>query len=279
MATSKADNVLANLVGAEGEGMQYYSPHLMRALDIGMMDAVFVFYVARWSRSAWDGWCFRTEEQIEYDTMIPARTLRRIRDRLRDMGILAEERRGLPARMYYRINAGTLLRLLGEAPPVPPPPHDSAEPEVQDKLGQFGRTGEDRMAGLYKENTKENTCTPPTPPRGEAITSKTKMVNGSTGTRLPDDWTPSPEDVAFARSRGVPENQVADLAGEFRDYWLAVPGAKGRKLDWSATWRNHVRREERRFKPAGRLTVVRSPEEQGQEERRKAAYMAKWKTI
>ena len=28
------------------------------------------------------------------------------------------------------------------------------------------------------------------------------------------------------------------LAEEFRNYWCAVPGARGRKLDWAATFRN-----------------------------------------
>ena len=28
----------------------------------------------------------------------------------------------------------------------------------------------------------------------------------------------------------------------FRDYWAAQPGAKGRKTDWAATWRNWARR-------------------------------------
>jgi hypothetical protein len=30
-------------------------------------------------------------------------------------------------------------------------------------------------------------------------------------------------------------------AERFADYWRAVPGAKGRKTDWLATWRNWVR--------------------------------------
>jgi len=30
---------------------------------------------------------------------------------------------------------------------------------------------------------------------------------------------------------------------EFKDYWVAQPGAKGRKADWLATWRNWCRRE------------------------------------
>jgi hypothetical protein len=31
------------------------------------------------------------------------------------------------------------------------------------------------------------------------------------------------------------------VAAEFRDYWAAVPGQKGVKLDWPATWRNRIR--------------------------------------
>lgn len=59
------------------------------------------------------------------------------------------------------------------------------------------------------------------------------------GFPLPMDWQPTEEDVAFAREHNV-DPQVE--AAKFRDYWHAIPGAKGRKCDWSATWRNWVRR-------------------------------------
>jgi hypothetical protein len=39
---------------------------------------------------------------------------------------------------------------------------------------------------------------------------------------------------------------------KFRDYWSAVPGTRGVKLDWEATFRNFVRTE----KPAGRSAAV-----------------------
>ena len=35
----------------------------------------------------------------------------------------------------------------------------------------------------------------------------------------------------------------------FRDYWRAVPGAKGRKLDWQATFRNWLRNNHNRKAP------------------------------
>jgi len=49
-------------------------------------------------------------------------------------------------------------------------------------------------------------------------------------TRLPDTWHPRTED-------GLDNLELA----KFRDYWKAVPGQKGTKLDWDATWRNWLR--------------------------------------
>jgi hypothetical protein len=36
--------------------------------------------------------------------------------------------------------------------------------------------------------------------------------------------------------------QVFDQAAQFRDYWIAKPGAQACKLDWEATWRNWCRK-------------------------------------
>jgi hypothetical protein len=58
------------------------------------------------------------------------------------------------------------------------------------------------------------------------------------GSRLAPEWRPSHADEAFARSLGL---DPASVLAEFRDYWLAVPGARGRKTDWSATYRNRCR--------------------------------------
>lgn len=35
--------------------------------------------------------------------------------------------------------------------------------------------------------------------------------------------------------------QAEAITAEFVDYWRGVPGAKGTKLDWEATWRNRMR--------------------------------------
>ncbi|HEY8590213.1 MAG TPA: hypothetical protein VIL55_11740 [Naasia sp.] len=61
------------------------------------------------------------------------------------------------------------------------------------------------------------------------------------GARLDPAWRPSPA----VREQLAAECPTVDLVAEFRkftDYWTAIPGAKGRKLDWDATFRNWIRR-------------------------------------
>lgn len=61
------------------------------------------------------------------------------------------------------------------------------------------------------------------------------------GTRLPPTWEPSAEDHDFAR-RERPDLDLAAELAKFRDHWAACPGRAGVKADWSATWRNWIRR-------------------------------------
>lgn len=66
---------------------------------------------------------------------------------------------------------------------------------------------------------------------------------------LPSDWGD------FCRQERQDLDPFATF-DRFRDYWRSVPGAKGRKLDWPATWRNWVRNER-----ADRPKAKQSPDE------------------
>lgn len=78
------------------------------------------------------------------------------------------------------------------------------------------------------------------------LTPEPKAKREANGHRLPADWHPSVELEGFAVGLGLNADAVA---AQFRDYWHAAPGAKGRKADWAATWRNWCRREAERPKP------------------------------
>ncbi len=61
----------------------------------------------------------------------------------------------------------------------------------------------------------------------------------SIGSRLPADWKPGPEFIAFAKAGGLNPQHVAV---RFADYWHAKAGADACKVDWLATWRSWCRR-------------------------------------
>jgi uncharacterized protein YdaU (DUF1376 family) len=76
----------------------------------------------------------------------------------------------------------------------------------------------------------------------EAEAEKERLATPRGAQRLPATWEPSAADVAFCQTER-PDLSPGQTAARFRDYWIAQPGAKGRKADWPATWRNWVRNE------------------------------------
>jgi hypothetical protein len=68
-----------------------------------------------------------------------------------------------------------------------------------------------------------------TSPSSPSLGQTPPKVKNSVGTRLPPDWEPKEH-----------QERTEELE-KFRDYWIAQPGVKGRKLDWDATWRNWIR--------------------------------------
>lgn len=87
--------------------------------------------------------------------------------------------------------------------------------------------------------------TPPTPsanqPDQPDPTASPSRKRADRATRLPDGWEPDPdpEREAEAVAAGVDVRRELE---RFGDYWRAQPGARGRKVDWQATWRNWLRK-------------------------------------
>lgn len=80
-------------------------------------------------------------------------------------------------------------------------------------------------------------------------------LNRKKGERLSESWELSADDLAFVLALGWSEAQALEEASNFRDYWIAQPGARACKLDWRATWRKWARSS--RVKPAAKLSLVR----------------------
>lgn len=74
-------------------------------------------------------------------------------------------------------------------------------------------------------------------PEPEPTTSKDVVKRG---TRIPPDFALDDDLMAWAKAT-KPKVDVFAQTATFKDYWEAMPGAKGVKLDWVATWRNWIR--------------------------------------
>lgn len=76
----------------------------------------------------------------------------------------------------------------------------------------------------------------------EKETKTEKRQKSNRGSRLPVDFV-LPEDwISFCQTERK-DLVPAKVFEEFKDYWTALPAGKGTKTDWTATWRNWVRRQ------------------------------------
>jgi hypothetical protein len=82
----------------------------------------------------------------------------------------------------------------------------------------------------------------PTPSSSSSVSySESKESKKVVGTRIALQDPPS-EWIEFCQTQR-PDLSAGMTFDSFRDYWVGVAGAKGVKLDWTATWRNWVRNQ------------------------------------
>lgn len=72
----------------------------------------------------------------------------------------------------------------------------------------------------------------------EAKASSRHQARTARGSRLVAGWEPTPEGRQFCTDLGL---DYPTTLAEFVDYWASIPGQRGVRLDWEATWRNRCR--------------------------------------
>jgi len=121
--------------------------------------------------------------------------------------------------------------------------HASIE-ALQSKRSAAGKRGNEKRWGLKtneKGSRKATDLRSQLEPEPEPLKREAK-ASPKRGSRLPSNWVLPSDWGQWALDEGYPENLIRSEAEKFRDYWIAVPGQRGVKLDWMATWRNWIRR-------------------------------------
>jgi hypothetical protein len=92
-----------------------FHPELARALG-GINEALFFQQIAYWSDKGDDpDWIYKSQVELEAETCLSAYQQKQARDHLKRLGVLQDERRGVPARLYYRIDWDATFRFLETA--------------------------------------------------------------------------------------------------------------------------------------------------------------------
>lgn len=90
-----------------------YSPVLAEALG-GIEEALLYQQIAYWSERATDpdGWFWKTQEQFQSELAMSRRNQETARRNLRALGVIEEDRRGVPAKLWFRAVPAAVVPLL-----------------------------------------------------------------------------------------------------------------------------------------------------------------------
>jgi len=117
------------------------------------------------------------------------------------------------------------------------------------ELGSFIEHDDDTMISTRYQDGPPETETETEKERETELNAPTEVVaqdkkppREKRANRLPDDWQ-LPDDYAKWCRDNRPDLNPHKVADQFKDYWIAQAGAKSRKADWFATWRNWCRNQ------------------------------------
>jgi len=195
-------------------------------LGIGITGALMLSQCVYWSTRTknTDGWFYKSQTEWQEETGMTRREQETARKNLRAKGYIEEQKRGVPCRVFFKLNREAVERdVLELAQKRQASMAESAKLECTNAPCSDGGNRQ-TITETTAESTTENTQTPLA--SGDAKPAKKN-------TQLPDDFEPNENNRATAEKQGVDLEQ--ELAS-FKDYH----GAKGSKFkNWNLalnTW-------------------------------------------
>lgn len=144
-------------------------------------------------------------------------------------------------------------RMKPQANPPATPPRPPPDPPPTPRAPPGGNAAKPLMSGKSSAGAPQPSCESslltmlPESQSGIQTEKKkkrtTELVDGRHGSRITKDAAMPEESRQYALDHGFEPDRVWE---EFVDYWVGVPGQRGIKLDWPATFRNRIRDLEKR---------------------------------
>lgn len=92
-----------------------------------------------------------------------------------------------------------------------------------------------------------------------------KELKVKKGTRLPDDWELPLEWRKYASGRGLSDQDINDIAEDFKGWWCSKTGRDAMKANWELTWQGWVRREAKKRPKSETVSVSTELDDLGKE--------------
>lgn len=117
-------------------------PAFRRVLGLSASAAQFLSQAVYWTERTGDGWFYKTESEWEEEIGLSNKEVRTARKNLAAMSLLDEVRKGVPAKMHFRVDTDLLLGYLSGEKQVP------VLPKEHNKSCPKGTTGSAQKAQL-----------------------------------------------------------------------------------------------------------------------------------
>lgn len=141
-------------------------PAFRRVLGLSAAAAQFLSQAVYWTEKTETGWFYKTESEWEEEIGLSGKEVRTARRHLAQINLLDEVRKGVPAKMHFRVDTDLLLSYLsGEtAIPVLPERHNqfspsgtTGSPQTAQQVLPDGSDKCDRNGTTITETTQETT--------------------------------------------------------------------------------------------------------------------------
>lgn len=237
---SPFDSAALAIFAILGDRPVAFHPELARALGDDIPAALILGQLMYWTgKGTWrPEWIAKTQGEFYSETALKRSAQERARKKLVSLGVIKEERRGVPARLWFQVQYDKLAELLQIH--LTASDLQCGEPAIKSagNLQSEGGEGADKSAGNQQsisESTPETTSSESTPERSGAKAPHRPVL---------DDVFP--ESAAVERSASaVLEGSLDDLSADEREQIASPVQAekpKRRRDKREEAWQEHCRR-------------------------------------
>ncbi|WEI17125.1 hypothetical protein PY247_11185 [Acinetobacter proteolyticus] len=211
------DITLIRLIDAMNERPVAFNRHYV-ALGCGITGALMLSQMVYWSKkSNADGWFYKTIEQWEEETGLSRYEQEGARKKLRDLGFIVEAKRGVPCKVYFKVDQKILYKALIKL---------ASKPEEIEQ-----NTAENADGSVCGNSTNQYAEIPQT-----GLQQTNKLDCGNTPNSDAENQQTNTESTQRVQQRS--KNTFAD---DFEKFWSVFPSCprKTKKSEASKTFEKH----------------------------------------